>query len=65
VIPLLFFFFLSFVLIPTVGPFVAGIPAAATTLLLDLLFRLVLAGLLAASVLLVRAVVYGHHPDSR
>ena len=64
-IPLLFFFFLSFVLLPSVIPFLAGIPTAAASLLLDLLFRMALAVLLAASVLLVRAVVYARYPDSR
>jgi hypothetical protein len=42
-----------------------GISEDLGSLLLDGLFRLALAGLLTALILVVRSVVSGRHPDSR
>jgi len=65
-IPLLFFVLLLFVAVSRLSVLSgAGISEAAGTVLLDVLFRLSLAGFLTALLLVVRSVPSGRHPDSR
>jgi hypothetical protein len=63
---LLLFVLLLFVTVSRLPvPSGAGISDAVGILLPDVLFRLALAGLFTASLLVVRSVVSGRYPDSR
>jgi len=65
-IPILLFVLLLFVALSrSAVPDVAGIADNAANALLDVLFRLALAALLSALILVMRSVVSDRHPDSR
>jgi hypothetical protein len=65
-IPLLLFVLLLFVALSRSAVLgVADISDAAGSVLPDVLYRLALAGLLTALLLVTRSVVSGRHPDSR